>query len=700
MKAVETSLTKFLQGTKQFIIPIYQRTYSWTTKQCDELWSDILRAVKSEETGGHFIGSIVYIENGLYQVAAVSKLLVIDGQQRLTTLSLLMMAIRDSIADQDETSDMSKRKINNYYLINSEEEGDLKYRLMLTKSDREAFINLLEGRSAVENQSGRINENYNFFINKIKELNIDVEELYKGISKLIIVDIALDRDRDNPQLIFESLNSTGLDLSQADLIRNYVLMGLEQDDQVEVYEKSWYPMEQSFGHAEYSVLFDRFMRDYLTIKTGRIPNINQIYENFKVYASSCKLTISEIVADVYHHSKRFVELAFERVNDTEIRGTIKDINTLKVDVAYPFLMVVLEDYDQNRIIKEELIEILRLVESYVFRRGVCGIPTNSMNKTFGNLAKFIDRDNYLESVKAVLLAKDSYRRFPNDEEFMSELLIKDVYNFSRRNYLLDKLENFGRKEKVSVDTFTIEHIMPQNPKLSSEWQANLGDNWKEIQEKYLHTIGNLTLTGYNPELSDKAFADKQSMEGGFKDSPIRLNYSLANLPSWNEEEITKRGKELAVKAVKIWIAPSLPSEIIQKYKQVDTDETEQIYTLDIYKEYLQGNILDLFNKLRQRILNIDSSVKEVIKAKYIAYKNSTNFVDIIPQKNQLKVCMNMDYNEIIDPEKMSYDVTGLGHWGNGNVEAKINSETQIDYLMTLIEQSFQKNRESDEISEE
>jgi len=370
------------------------------------------------------------------------------------------------------------------------------------------------------------------------------------MSKLIIVDISLDRDHDNPQLIFESLNSTGLDLSQADLIRNYVLMKLEPKEQEELYKSYWYPMERGFGNLTESSLFDRFMRDYLTLKTGRIPNIRNVYSAFKEYVSKQKsVDIEAILKDIYQFSKYFVYLAFQTEKDKEINDILKDINALRVDVSYPFLLEVYDDYNKQTISKDQFISILKLVESYVFRRAICGVPTNSLNKTFATFSKEVNKEKYLESVQAVFALKDSYRRFPNNEEFMRELKVKDIYNFRNRNYLLRKLENHKRKEIVDIESYTIEHIMPQNENLSSEWRKDLGENWEEVQKTYLHTLGNLTLTRYNSELSDKPFKEKRNMDGGFADSPLRLNRGLGQLEVWNEQEIVNRGQKLAEQAI-------------------------------------------------------------------------------------------------------------------------------------------------------
>ena len=563
MKAAEYQLLPFLEGKKQFIIPIYQRTYSWTEEQCAQLWHDIVRSATDAEVTGHFIGSIVYIQRSIIHVAKIPQLLVIDGQQRLTTISLLLIALAKAVEQSTKPLEISHKEIYDY-LINEHGKEEQRYKLLLTQSDKETLIQLLEDveRAKTTMRGHRLVENYLYFEERIKQTGIDLYALYLGISKLIIVDISLDKDHDNPQLIFESLNSTGMDLSQADLIRNYVLMGLEHEEQSKLYKQYWYPMEQSFRHTDESYQFDRFMRDYLTLKQGTIPNIDRVYVHFKSFQRGKLATpMHEIVADIYRFAGYFVNIAFLKEQDADIRSVLSDINTLKVDVAYPFLLEVYDDYVKQRLSKSDFIAILKLIESYVFRRVVCGVPTNSMNKTFAALAREIDKDHYLESVQIALLQKDSYRRFPRDDEFRAAFVVKDVYNFRSRNYMLRKLENFGQKELVNVESCTIEHIMPQNEHLSLEWQQELGPDWQEVHARYLHTIGNLTLTGYNSELSDHPFAEKRDREGGFRHSPIRLNQGLGQLEQWNREAIEKRAATLAEKAAKIWSIPHLPADL-------------------------------------------------------------------------------------------------------------------------------------------
>jgi uncharacterized protein with ParB-like and HNH nuclease domain/predicted transport protein len=689
MKATSANFLTLIKGPKQFVIPIYQRTYSWQIAQCNKLLNDIIRISKDPSVPGHFVGSVVYFQESIHTVSDVPKLLVIDGQQRLTTISILIAALAEFIKEYEIDIDTNTTKLQNYYLLNAEEDGELRYKLLLTRRDKDTLINIIKGIEPNEDASIRVIENFKFFKEKINVEN--AADIYNGLMRLFIVDVALEKEKDNPQLIFESLNSTGLDLSQADLIRNFILMGQEIELQTELYEKYWFPMELSYGN-DYSTTFDSFMRDYLSVKTGAIPKIDRVYDEFKNYIQSSKApsTIKEVVMDISKFSGYYVNMVLHKEPNKELLKLFKNISRLKVDVSYPFLLPIYNDYSNSLITLNEFIEIISIVENYVFRRAICGIPTNSMNKTFATIYKNVNPENYLESLIAAFVLLDSYKKFPNNSEFEKELCTKDVYNFRSRNYLLSKLENYNRKEFVNVDDYTIEHILPQNPILSIEWQRMLGEDWKIVQEKYLHTIGNLTLTGYNSELSDRPFQEKKKMEGGFDDSPIRLNEFLRRVFNWSEETINERAKELATKAIQIWQYPKISDLNLEKYKP----ELKEIasYSIEDY-EYLNGPILELYKVLKKRILNIDSSVKEEIKKYYIAFKSSTNFADIVPQKSRLRISLNIEFSEIIDPKGLCKDVAGLGRWGNGDVEVGISDVSQLDDIMELIQQAFDKQTE-------
>ena len=455
-------------------MPIYQRTYSWHQSQCTKLLQDIIRASRELNAPGHFVGSIVYFQENIQNTTGIPKLLVIDGQQRLTTLSLLVAALAHFIKEKGIAIDTTPTKLQNYYLLNADEDGDLHFKLLLTRRDKETIKALIKGNPLPKDASLRVVENYTFFKEQINVEN--VASIYSGIQRLFVVDVALERDKDNPQLIFESLNSTGLRLSQADLIRNYILMGQDVTIQTELYERFWHPMESSYGN-EYSSIFDKFMRDYLSVKTGIIPNIDRVYDSFKNYVQSAKAPqdIRELVQDIYNFSCHYVDMVLHTVKEPKLKMLFQNLSKLQVAVSYPFLLAVYDDYSQKRVSLEDFAEILQLTENYVFRRAICGVPTNSLNKTFLTLYRNVIADNYLESVKAAYQSLESYKRFPSDQEFLNAFVIKDVYNFRTRNYMLNKMENFKRKEPVAIDEYTIEHVMPQNQNLSSSWQSMLGE---------------------------------------------------------------------------------------------------------------------------------------------------------------------------------------------------------------------------------
>jgi len=688
MKATEANLLEFIKKSNQFSIPIYQRLYSWTENECERLWDDII-TTGSKDIPSHFIGSIMYIEKGLYQISKPEPLLIIDGQQRLTTVSLLLEALARKIGDNEIINGFSERKIREYYLINPLEEGDRKYKLLLSQNDRSTYISIIDQKEYPKEFSVRIKDIFEYFTNKIDELSEnDIQNLCLGLLKLFIVDISLNRDHDNPQLIFESMNSTGKDLSQADLIRNFMLMRLEGDIQKRLYEDYWRPMEVEFGQEAYSSYFDSFMRHYLTMKTGNIPNIDEVYEEFKKYFYTSQRDNEEELKELKKYTAYFCAMALDKEQDKELKEAFSDLSELKVDVSYPLLLELYNDYKMNILSKDDFIEIIRLIESYVFRRAVCGIPTNSLNKTFASFGKSIIKEKYLESVKAHFNKMTSYRRFPNDEEFVTELTCRDLYNFRSRSYWLRRLENHDRKERVNVSEYTIEHILPQNNDLNLDWRRALGPDWEKIQQKYVHTIGNLTLTGYNTEYSDKFFTDKRDMKGGFRESPLKLNRGLANLETWNEETILQRAENLAKEALKVWQYPQLDQTILEQYSKKEETLTE--YSIDSYEYLKEGKAKNLFEKLRKELLSLDPEISEEYLKLYIAYKLETNVVDVVPQKDKLKLYINIKYNELNDPKELCRDVSQTGHWGNGDVELILSSEEDIAYVINLVRQAIEK----------
>lgn len=507
MDATKGNIYAILNGNKQFLIPVYQRYYSWETEQCSRLWNDIVDMQKKNKVG-HFVGSIVNIAEQAMPTG-VQKYMIIDGQQRLTTLSLLLIALRDYAEAHTEDATINARRIDNMLLKNEYEEGDDRYKLLLTETDRDLLISLVEKKPISDPGLSRILSNYKFFADKIADMELQPKDVYEAIGKLQIVNITLDRNVDDAQAIFESLNSTGKELSESDLIRNYVLMGLEPSEQRYVYEHMWRPMELLFDYEKQDSVMDRFFRDYLTMKTTHIPKIDRVYEGFKAYHLNCEFgTIRELSADLLTYATYYTNMVFRRSDKPVLKSLYSDISDLRMEVAFPFLLKVHNDCAEGIITEDELVEIIKMCISYVFRRSICDIPTNSLNKTFATLRNEIKADDYMNSIKAFFVLRDDYKEFPDDEKFEKAFVSRDIYNMRSRNFILSHLENFGNKAPIIIENYTIEHIMPQNSNPRDEWKAMLGANWREVQKTYLHTIGNLTLTAYNSEMSDNPFMIK------------------------------------------------------------------------------------------------------------------------------------------------------------------------------------------------
>ena len=694
MKASETKLLDLLAKGSQFVVPIYQRTYSWTQAECAQLWEDILRAGADGALNAHFTGSIVHVEKGLSNLTSQEPNLVIDGQQRLTTVTLVVAALAEALGrlsedDREPLDGFSPKKLRNRYLVNNDEEGERYFKLLLSQTDRDTLKAIVGDAQLPKCRSERIESNYAYFQSKLGEPQVDYGAICRGLAKLVVVDIRLDRSHDNPQLIFESMNSTGRKLSQADLIRNFVLMGLEPSTQERFYSQYWRPMENDFGQAAYESQFDEFVRHYLTVVTGDIPRLGDIYEAFKAYARAAMSdsgSVEPLLSQLRDYASRYCAVALGQEKDKRLAAAFQDLREIKADVVYPFLLEVYTDYELGTLTTDEVAEIVDLVTSYIFRRAVCRIPTNSLNTTFATFAKALRKDRYLDSVKAHFVSMKSYRAFPTDTEFAEALKATDLYHFKRRTYFLRRLENHNRKEHVTIEDYTIEHILPQNENLSREWRDSLGENWADIQARYLHTLGNLTLTGYNSEYSDHPFAVKRDMEGGFKHSPLRLNQGLGQLDTWNADTIQSRAERLATTALEIWEMPGLPVQVLADFQE---PRAETAFSIEDHPYLLPSARRALFEKFRAEVLALDPAVTEQFLKLYVAYKVETNFVDVVPQVARLRLSLNLPFEALHDERHLAWDVTGRGHWGNGNVEVGLDESSDFTYVMGLVRQAYE-----------
>ncbi len=682
MKADATPLLKFIKDNQknQLVIPIYQRVYSWEKEQCKQLWDDIIKVGGDDKMDGHFIGSILYVLDGITH--SDNALLIIDGQQRLTTITLLLTALRDHWSDK-------RKEIEDDYLINSDKDGDKKFRLILSDSDKDTLLYLIDkNRRKPSEPSLKIMENFKFFEEWIRKNTNKLETIFKGLEKLMIVYIALKKEKYDPQLIFESMNSKGMELAQTDLIRNYIVMETEIEKQESFYNKYWRAIEEEFKQNK--KLFDRFVRHYLTIKTREIPNINKVYVAFKRYQQERGIETEVLLQDLQKYCGYFCQIVFKvfkKEADKDLNKALGFLVDLEMDVIYPLLLELYSDYSDGVLSKADFIPIIALIESYICRRAVCGLGPNSLNKVFPFVTKKINKVQYLESIKAHFGSLTEKQRFPNNDEFKNRFITIDFYHFKKNKYFFERLENdTEEKEPVNTQKCTIEHIMPQE--LTKEWKRDLGENFQAIHDKYLHTIGNLTKTGYNTEYGNRSFQKKRDMEKGFKQSPLRLNQGLRGLESFGEEEIKKRANDLADLALKIWTYPKLDAETLEKYKPKKDKKEKKVYDLSSYK--FSPHSRELFDILSKEIKALDERITENFNQVYISYKFDKNFVDIVVQTEDLKLYLNMKFNELQDEKNLASDATNKHHNGNGDIEVKLKTKENIPYCLGLIKQALEK----------
>lgn len=585
MKANEINLNRFLsQSDTQFIIPVYQRNYDWSHHQCKQLLDDILEIGTNSKKNAHFIGSIVYVHDDVYSASGIRELTTIDGQQRLTTLTLIYLVIYRLAKTLG--NEQLFNKINETYLINKFAADEEKLKLKPTENNNRALKYLLRSDKQEEySDFSRLIDNFNYFKSRILEENY--EAVLTGISKLMFVEISLDRDKDDPQRIFESLNSTGLELSQADLIRNYILMGLKRKSQNKIYENYWEHIEQlSKDESTNSSKVSDYIRDYLTLENKKIPNKNKVYHEFKEkYPTSTVEVLEDILTPIkklVKHYNKLLNPAHEPDND--IRQQLQYINRLEINVAYPFLLKVYDDYSTGVISKQTFIEVLELIQAFTWRRFIIGLPTNALNKIFMRLYEDIDSQNYLTSIQLALLKKKGSQRFPRNKEVVNTLREKDMYGIKPKNrvYFLERLENHKNNELVKIDgnsDITIEHIFPQNPE--PKWKIELGEEeYNFIKENYLNTIANLTLSGNNGKLGNKRFLSKKEMnvdgeEQGYKYSRLWLNSYLTQIDKWGKNEIEERFQIIEERFLSIWVFPDIDTELDTDFNEVNIFDAEE-----------------------------------------------------------------------------------------------------------------------------
>ncbi|MCD4817248.1 MAG: DUF262 domain-containing HNH endonuclease family protein [Candidatus Cloacimonetes bacterium] len=677
MEARQINLLSFISGEdKRLIIPVFQRNYDWKLKHCEKLLNDIINLIDNPIRKSHFIGSIVYISNSEVDMVDLREYVIIDGQQRITTIILLLKAIYD-IIEETNISDLSslKNKIYEYYLINKFQKEQNKLRLKPMKEDDIAFQQLMNKLNDEINNDSNIIKNYSYLKSELMKSNYNLKQIFDATQKLMIVYISLKRGEDDPQLIFESINSTGVSLTQADLIRNFILMDKEPEEQERLFEKFWYPIENNLTNDNIS----NFVRDFLTMKNKRIPKKSDVYFEFKDFVISSKINSEQILRELKYYSNLYSQILFNKTENNDINILLRKLNRLKITVSYPFLLIIFRKYDEKIITLEEITTSLRIINSYVFRRLICELPSNALNKIFTTLNDDVEKLNsdgnsFSDKLANILLIKRYSSAFPTNQEFKISFIGKNVYSFKHRNYLLEELENFDNKEKVNINNLTIEHIMPQ--KLSNQWKAKLGAKYDYIHEIYLHKIGNLTLSAYNGNMSNKPFKQKKEI---LKTSRLQLNQSIMKYEEWSDKEIIDRSEKLAEKAILNWEFPDLKIEdkrhqIIDQQEYFTFDDEISVTGLQPYSFEILGDKFsvsswrEFFTKIVASLYSLDSNkIKHLINDEDFHGK----YYKIITQnqaecrkahqiiKNELYVEINLSANSILNYTKLICEKIGL-----------------------------------------
>lgn len=647
MKGSEQKLVAFMQGSdKRFVIPVYQRNYDWKTENCKRLFDD-LKKVALRQRKTHFFGSIVSVYNPDGQF---NEFQVIDGQQRLTTISLLLLAMYNLMQKGIVTAENKKLAdmIYKTYLIDEWQDEDSRLKLKPVKNDRLAF-NKLFGSETDYIQESNLTSNYRYFYDRIQNNEVSVDTLYDAIRSLEIISIQLNQD-DNPQLIFESLNSTGLALSEGDKIRNLILMGLPSRKQNDYYEKYWHKIEEC---TDYDV--STFIRHYLSVKQQAIPSINKVYSVFRDYVDETAIETRDLLDDMLFYARLYEILIKANTANKELNACIYRLNRLETTVTRPFFLEVLRLHAVGTLQIEEVADIFLTTENFLFRRVICELPTNALNKIFMLLHREIVRfdgteNDYVAKFKFSLLSKRENSRFPNDAEFVEAFENRQIYQMNSKNkiYMLERFENHGTVEERSVyqhfddGEYSIEHIMPQH--LTPAWIQSLGEGYEETHRIWLHRIANLTLTAYNSKYGNSPFDEKKTMRNGYLESGLRMNQRIAQCENWASSELEERNHYLMERALEIWAMPTTTFAPIEK--QVDSCTLDEDVTLSgrlisrfSYKNTEQPvlNWADMF----ERVMRLLHSEDKTVLPKLAADKNAELAVYVSFDKNDLR-----SYSEI------------------------------------------------------
>ena len=696
MQAQNTTFQQIISGPKQFLIPVFQRDYKWREENWQKLWEDILGAGNA----GHFAGSIVHAPDTAF--SAIPTYLVIDGQQRLATLTVLCAALRDHINESESQGNgagPTAIQIEEYCLKNSLETGDRKYKLALRRADNEVLRSVLDGQP-MSNDDGAegslIDEAYWHFRERLSEGDIDPGLVFRGIMGLRLVEMTLDRNIDNPQSIFESINSTGVDLSEGDLVRNYLLMGLEEAEQTRLYEQYWQRIELLF--QKHDSALDSFIRDYIALTRGDAKQArgDRIYDEFKLFQNSefAQEELEDQLRELLRFAGYYAKFrGLHQESSAAISQALANVRH-HGDTAALVIMRLFDCHEKGTLTQGEFLAALEATESYLMRRAVARSQTRAYWDNFASFAKQIEDDAALDSLFFAYTRQRGTYAFPPDSEFRRSLEEGELYRTRVCWNLLSRLENHGEREPSPTSNYSIEHIMPQNENLSPEWQIMLGENWQEIHNLWLHRLGNLTLTGYNSRYSDRPFQEKKSIPHGFDESPLRLNSYVRQQSEWTQENIMERGQLLSNRALAIWKYPQPSQSYVEARRSSRVQERAE--QTDVSRVQMTVRARNLFDPLHREITGLDDGIQVVQERNSLCYYTSGAefFLELLPQKYNLRLLLESDMSEIDAPGWLARDGNDWKYIPNSSfnhsygVVVDVWQTSWADSVMEVVRQAY------------
>ena len=698
MDATNNPFVDIIDGQKRFVIPVFQRDYSWGPEQCDRMWLDVLKAVNDDAL--HFLGSFVYVDERVG--AAFGNWLVIDGQQRLTTLTLLMIALRDHLVEiQWQGSELSVAQIDDFFLKNRHRSGENRYRLALRRRDNDTLQALVDGTdpSDVRDSSEAVMAAYEYFRAVLRNPGVDPVNVYNGVYRLVVVDVRLERPADNPQVIFESLNSTGVDLTQSDLIRNYLLMGLNSEQQTALYDDYWSKLEKAFRDAGGG--FEEFLRDYMALlerSTTQTP-ANRVYAKFKEFWPSGGFDeAAELLADMLKMGRYYAW--FRRPSLCPDKSMIPPLSVARdggFGTTHAPLVVLLYDLRERELITDgEFAEAMMLLKSYLVRRVVLGLQTRSYWNVFQRVAHAVEEDAVFETFKVALVRERGTSAFPSDESFRSGIQERDLYHLRTCHHILATLENYGQTEPSQTADYSIEHVMPQGIDNVEAWQEMLGEDWEDIHQTWIHRLGNLTLVGYdkNTAMSNRPFYEKLCDPKGFKYTAVRLNHHIREQDKWTVDEMRERGAQLAQNAVGIWPYPEADLGMVRNKNVAELQARSDRRDLTSLK--MNDPVRQLMEHLDEGIATLGESIRVMVHRSACYYDGSgIFFVELLPMAGSVRVLLPLPYDEVDDPDGLAADSTNWSWLPNVThrdcgVVVDVHRKEQTDSVLHMVRQVYEE----------